>query len=224
MVQATRTELAVRPREVLGKKVKLLRRQAITPANIYGHRVQSTAIEVSTDELKHVLRTAGRNEIVYLRLDAEEPRPTFIRAVQRNPVTDVILHVDFYQISLKEKVRLEVRLQLVGEAPAVDLFGGTLLHSLDGIAVEGLPTDIPSLIEVDVSGRAEIGDSLHVRDLPIPPNVTVFTDPELVVASVAAPAKAEVEEVAAEEAPAEEAAAAEAAVEAEGAGPTESKE
>ena len=199
MVQATRTELGVGPREVLGKKVKQLRRQGLTPANIYGNRVESTAIQVSSDELRHVLRTAGRNDIVYLRLDGDEPRPTFIRAVQRNPLTDAILHVDFYQISLKEKVRLEVRLQLVGQPPAVDLYGGTLLHSLDEIAVEGLPTDIPSLIEVDVSGLAEIGDSLHVRDLPIPPNVTVLTDPELVVASMAAPAKAEVEEVAVEE-------------------------
>ena len=224
MVQATRTELSVGPREVLGKKVKQLRRQGLTPANIYGHRVQSTAIQVSTDGLRHVLRTAGRNDIVYLQLDGEEARPTFIRTVQRNPVTDAILHVDFYQISLKEKVRLEVRLYLVGEAPAVELYGGTLLHSLDEIAVEGLPTDIPSRIELDVSGLTEIGDSLHVRDLPIPPNVTVLTDPDLVVASVAAPAKAEVEEVAAEEVPAEEAAAEEGAPEAEGAGPTESKE
>ena len=200
MVQATRTELGVGPREVLGKKVKQLRRQGLTPANIYGNRVESTAIQVSTDELRHVLRTAGRNDIVYLRLDPDESgRPTFIRAVQRNPVTDAILHVDFYQISLKEKVRLEVRLHLVGQPPAVDLYGGTLLHSLDEIAVEGLPTDIPSLIEVDVSGLAEIGDSVHVRDLLVPPNVTVLTDPDLVVASMAAPAKAEVEEVAVEE-------------------------
>ena len=202
MVEATKTELSVRPREVLGKKVKQLRRQGLTPANIYGHRVESTAIQVATEEVRHVLRTAGRNEIVYLRLDGEEPRPTFIRAVQRNPLTDAILHVDFYQIPLKEKVRLEVALHLVGKAPAVDTYSGTLLHSLDNITVEGLPADIPSVIEIDVSGLEEIGQSLHVRDLPVPANVAVLTDPELVVASVAAPAKVEVEEVV-EEVPAE---------------------
>ncbi len=205
MVQATRPELNVAPRQVLGKKVKQLRGAGITPANIYGHRVESVAVQVATEELRHVLRTAGRNEIVYLRLDGEEPRPTLIRQVQRNPVTDAILHVDFYQISLLEKVRLEVPVHLVGRAPAVDTFGGILLHSLDNITVEGLPTEIPSHIEVDVSGLAEIDQSIHVSDLPVPANLTVLTDLELVVAKVAPPAVELVEEeVVAEEVAAEE--------------------
>lgn len=203
MVQATRMELSVAPREVLGKKVKALRREGLTPANIYGHQVESTAIQVATNELRHLLRTAGRNEIIYLRLDGGRPRPTFIRAVQRNPLTDAILHVDFYQISLKEKVRLEVPLHLVGQAPAVDAFGGTLLHGMDNITVEGLPTDIPSHIEVDVSGLAEIDQAVHVSDLAIPPNVTLLTDPELVVAKVVPPAVEREEE---EEVPKEAAA------------------
>src|SRR3989304_1990500 len=122
MVQATRTEISVSRREALGKKVKRLRWQGLTPANIYGHHVESTAIQVSTDELRHMLRAVGRNEIVYLLLDGGGPRPAFIRTVQRNPLTDGILHVDFYQISLKEKVRLEVPLHLVGQAPAVETF------------------------------------------------------------------------------------------------------
>src|SRR3989304_4703901 len=102
MVQKTRTELAVKRREVLGKKVSQLRRQGLTPANIYGHRVQSAAIQLPTVELRQLLRTVGRNEIVYLRLDGEAPRPAFIRAVHRDPVTDDILHTDFQQISLEE--------------------------------------------------------------------------------------------------------------------------
>lgn len=194
MVQATRMELSATLREVLGKKVKRLRWQGLTPANIYGHQVESTAIQVATDELRHVLRTAGRNEIIHLRLDGEEPRPTFVRAVQRHPLTDAILHVDFYQISLKEKVRLEVPLHLVGQAPAVDAYGGILLQSLDRIMVEGLPSDIPSHIEVDVSGLEEIDQAVHVSDLPIPPNITVLTDPEPVVAKVAPPVVERVEE------------------------------
>jgi large subunit ribosomal protein L25 len=203
MVQATRAELKVSPRGVLGKKVKQLRATGVTPANIYGHRVESVAIQMPTEELRHVLRTAGRNDIVYLRLDSEEPRPTFIRQVQRNPVTDAILHVDFYQISLEEKVRLEVPLHLLGHAPAVDTFGGTLLHSLDYITVEGLPTEIPSHIEVDVSGLEEIDQSIHVSDLSVPSSLTMLTDPELVVAKVAPPVVEKVEEEVEEEVPAE---------------------
>lgn len=208
MVQATRIELRVAQRQVLGKKVKQLRRQGLIPANVFGRHVESVAIQVPTEDLLHVLQRAGRNEIVYLRLGPDGPgRPTFIRHVQRHPVRDDILHVDFQQISLTERVRLEVPIVLVGKAPAVDTYGGTLLHSLDYITVEGLPTDIPSQVEVDVSSLDSIGAYIHVSDMPVPPELTVLTDPQLVVATVAPP---KVEEVAVPEeetvAPAEEAA------------------
>ncbi len=200
MVQDTKIELKVSPREVLGKKVKRLRREGVIPANVYGHALESVAIQVTKDDLVSLLRSAGRNEIVYLRLDGEEPRPTFLRQIQRNPVTDAILHVDFYQISLKEKVRMEVPLALVGTAPAEQTQGGTLLHSLDRIAVEGLPTEIPSTIEVDVSGLEEIDATIYVRDLSVPGEVTVLSDPEQVVAKIAPPqVEKEVEEEVEEE-------------------------
>ena len=206
MAQATRVQLQVQRREVLGKKVKQLRRQGLTPANVYGNRVESLAVQVPTDELRHVLRVAGRNELVYIRLDGDE-RPTFVKDVQRNPVTDAILHVDFLQISLREKVKMDVRIHLVGLPPAVDRFGGILMHGLDHVTVEALPTEVPSAIEVDVSGMEEIDDSLHVSDLRVPEGVVVLTDAEQVVAKVAPPAVERVEE----EAVAEEEAAAEAA-------------
>ena len=211
MAEQTRVELKVTPREVLGKKVSRLRREGVIPANVYGHGLDSVAIQVPKDQLVHVMRTAGRNEIVYLRLDGDEPRPTFLRQVQRNPVTDAILHADFYQISLREKVRMEVAVSLVGTAPAEQTYGGTLLHSLDRISVEGLPTDIPSVIEVDVSGLEEIDAAIHVGELKVPEGITVLTDAEQVVAKVAPPqvekVEEEVEAVAAEgEAPEGEAA------------------
>ena len=195
MVQATRTELEVRRRDVLGKKVKQLRRQGLTPANIYGHHVESLAIQVPTDDLRHVMRSVERNEILYLRLDGDEPRPSFIRLVQRDAITDAILHVDFYQVSLLEKVRMNVPLHLLGTAPAVDMFNGTLLHSLDAVTVEGLPTDIPRHIDIDVSGLEQIDQSIHVRDLRLAGNLILLTDPELVVAKVAPPAVERAEEV-----------------------------
>ena len=198
MVQATRTELKVVAREVLGKKVKRLRQEGLTPANIFGRQVESMAIQVPTQALLQVLRTAGRNEIVYLSLDGESWRPTFLRQVQRHPITDEILHADFYQISLTEKVRLEVPIVLVGKAPAVETFGGTLLHSLGHITVEGLPADIPSQVEVDVAELATLEAAIHVRDMPVVPGLTVLTDPELLVATVVPP-KVEEEVVAVEE-------------------------
>ena len=190
MAQATRqrTELKVTPREVLGKKVRALRREGLTPANIYGPKVESTAVQVPTEELRQVLKTAGRNDIVYLRLDGDEPRPTFVREIQQNPVTDAILHVDFFQISLRDKVRADVPIHLVGLSPAVDTFGGILMHGLDHVTVEALPTEVPSFLELDVSPLVEINQALHVSNLELPEDVTLLTDPEQVVAKVAPPA------------------------------------
>jgi len=219
MAKRPKVELNVSPRPVLGKKVKRLRREGIIPANVYGRALDSVAIQVARDDLVRVVRSAGRNEIIYLRLDGEEPRPTFVRQIQRNPVTDAILHVDFYQISLAEKVHIEVPLSLVGTAPAEQTYGGTLLHSLDSITVEGLPTDIPSVIEVEVSSLEEIDAAIHVGELDVPDEVTVLTDPEVVVAKIAPPhveKEVEEEEVVAAEEEAEEEAAAEGGKEGEG--------
>lgn len=226
MAQATRTqaELAVSPREVLGKKVRALRREGLTPANIYGHNVASTAIQVSTEELRHVLKSAGRNEIVYLRLDGDEPRPTFVRDIQQNPVTDAILHVDFLQISLREKVKADVPIHLVGLSPAVDTYGGILMHGLDHVAVEALPTEVPSFIEIDVSPLVEINQALHVSDLELPEGVTLLTDVEQVVAKVAPPAVEPEPEVEEEEAVEGEEAAEEGAEEAAPEAAAESEE
>ena len=202
-------ELSVKPRRVLGKKVAALRRQGVTPANVYGRSLESKAVEVETVVLTHLLRSAGRNVIIDLHIEGEKsPRPVMLRAVEREPATSKLLHVDFYQVSLTEKMRTEVPLILLGEAPAVAEFGGILLQSLDTIAVEALPGDIPVHVEVDVSALARIDDAVHVRELPIDTTkVHVMTDPEQVVAKVAAPrlvaAEEEVAAEAAEEAVAE---------------------
>ncbi len=213
-------ELSVRPRQVLGKKVAALRRQGLTPANVYGRNLESRSIEVETAVLTHLLRSAGRNVIIDLQIEGEKsPRPVMLRGLQRDPVTSRLLHADFYQVSLTEKVRAEVPLILVGDAPAVAELGGILLQSLDSIMVEALPGDIPANVEVDVSGLAQFDAGVHVRQLPIDPTkVHVMTDGDLAVAKVAAPRLAAVEEeeeVAEEEA---EEAAGEAAEEAAEAG------
>jgi large subunit ribosomal protein L25 len=185
---ATQIELAVTPRSVLGKKVKTLRREGITPANIYGHGIASEAVQVPTPDLARTIRLVGRNTMLQLHVAGEKKRrPVFVREVQRDPITDEFLHVDFYQVSLKEKIRIEVPLVIVGEAPAVNVHHGILLQSVNVIAMEGLPGDLPPHIEVDVSGLEEIDDAIHVKDLEVSPDVTLLIDPELVVAKVAAP-------------------------------------
>ena len=198
MVQKTKIELDVIAREVLGKKVKVLRRNGITPANIYGNKVESRSIQVSTDGLMKTLKEAGRTEIVYLSLDGEE-RPTFVHEVQTNPVTDVVLHVDFLQIDLTKKVKIEVRVHLVGVAPAVDTHQGILVQALGHVTVEALPSEVPSEIEADVAVLEEIDQSLHVSDLSLPEGVEMITDPGQMIAKVEPPVVEVVDEVEVEE-------------------------
>ncbi len=207
MTQApARLELAVTVRGVLGKKVKRLRRQGITPANIYGHGMPSLAVQVPSHELAHTIRVAGRNTMLEVLVEGEKKaRPVFVHHVQRNALNDDLLHVDFYQVSLKEKIRLEVPIVVVGEAPAVDVYHGMLLQNTNAITVEGLPGEMPPYIEVDVSGLTEIDDAIHVKDLPVSASLTLLVDPELVVVKVAPP-RLEVEEVVEEAAPGEAAA------------------
>lgn len=199
MVQKSRVELTVTPREVLGKKVKALRRQGITPANVYGSTIDSVAVQVPSADLAHVLKTAGRNDIVFLQLDGGEPRPTFVHAIQRNPLTDAILHVDFLQIDLKKKIKIDVPLHLEGLAPAVETHQGILVQSADYVTVEALPSEIPSFLVVDVSVLEEIDSALHVSDLTLPEGVEMVTDGEVLIAKVAPPVIEKVEEEVEEE-------------------------
>jgi large subunit ribosomal protein L25 len=219
---------------VLGKKVRSLRRRGIIPCHLYGQGVESQSLQVPLPEITTLLRTTGRNTIIDLQVPGEaETRSVMLRGVQRNPVTDEIVHIDFFQISLTEKLRADVPLVLKGEAPAVSVFGGVLLQSLDHITVQALPSDIPSRIEVDVTGLDVIDAAVHVSQLPVPATVELLTEPELVVAKVeASRLAAEVEaeaaaaaEVAAAAAAGEEApAAAEAAAAEEAAGEEKTEE
>lgn len=204
--------LEVDPRVVSGKKVKALRREGIIPAHLYGRGTESLAVQAPVQTITNLLKTAGRNAIIDLQINGEsEARPVVLRGVQRNPVTSELLHIDFLQISMTEKLRAEVPLLLTGEAPAVTVYNGVLLQNLDALTVEGLPTDIPENIEVDVSHLEEIDASIFVRDLSVPASVRVQTDLDQVVAKVAAPKlAAEMEREEAEAAAAAAAAAAEA--------------
>ncbi len=207
-------QLTVSRRSVLGKKVRALRRGGTTPANIFGHRLESQAVQVDSLILAHALKKIERNAILSLSIEGEKTaRPVMVRHIQRDVLNDTVLHVDFYQVSLAEKMKADVPLLLIGKAPAVEDLGGILLQGLDSISVEALPADIPPHVEVDISGLASFYASVHVRDLAIDPKVHLLTDPESVIASVAPPRKVVEAEAAgpAEEAAAEEGEAAETA-------------
>jgi large subunit ribosomal protein L25 len=212
--------LQAQPRQILGKKVKLLRRQGLVPANVYGHHLASTAVQISERAVaQQVLRASG-STLFSLEVDGT-PQTVLVKRIQRHPTTSRVLHVDFYAVAMTEKLRATVPLHFVGEPPAVRQVGGTLLHSLNTVEVESLPGDLPTAIEADLSSLESTTDTLNVRDLRPPPGVTILNDPDQIIATVVPPA---VQAEEAEAAPAEAAeaeAAGEQAAEAEAEGTTE---
>lgn len=196
--------LRVRPRTVLGKKVKRLRRSGVTPANVYGHNVPSLAIEADAHDLQLLLRRAGRTGLVQLEVEGEaSPRPALVRDYIRRATNDDLLHVDFFQVSMREKLTVTVPLRFIGEAPAVDELDAVVVNALDTVSVQCLPSDIPDHIDVDISSLVDTTSTIFVRDLRVPDRVEILTDGDVPVASVTAKSAVEEEEVAAEEQAAE---------------------
>ncbi len=202
--------LTAQRRAVLGKKVARLRRQGITPANIYGHNVASTAIQVNSHDLELLLRRAGRTHLVSISVDGEPgPRSVLVRGIERRPTTGAILHVDFQQVSMREKLTVSVPVILTGHAPITDTADAIVLQNIEALDIECLPSDIPDHIEVDVSGMADTTAVIHVRDVLLPPSLTVLNDPDAAIVSITlrVPTEEEVAAVAEAEAAAEEEAA-----------------
>jgi len=191
--------LRVRPRTVVGKKVKRLRRAGVTPANVYGHNVPSLAIEADAHDLQLLLRRAGHTGLVQLTVEGEaSPRPALVRDYVRRATNDDLLHVDFFQVSMREKLNVTVPLRFIGEAPAVEQFDAVVVNALDTVSVECLPGDIPDHIDVDISPLVDTTSTIFVRDLRVPDGVEILTDGDVPVASVTAQAAVEEEEVAEE--------------------------
>ena len=189
--------LEVEDRTTLGKKVKALRREGITPANVFGHGIESQAIKVDAVEMEKILAKAGATHMITLNdVSSKGDRRVLIKGVQRDPITRKLLHVDFYQVRMKDKVKVEVPLVFQGESPASGRKDLVLLENLRSVEVECLPSDIPESIAVDLSKLAQAGDHLVVRDLTLNDNITVLTSSEEVIARVIRTKAAEVAEVA----------------------------
>jgi large subunit ribosomal protein L25 len=199
-------------RTVLGKKNRFLRRQGITPAHIFGHNIRSQALQCDTIQLKQVIAHAGTTRLIRLRIGGEkQPKSVFVREIQRDAVGKQLLHVDFYQVKMGEKMAVEVPIVLVGEAPAMKGKGRMLAHGITSLDIECLPDKVPPQIEVDIGTLEELEQAIHVKDIILDPDITVNADPEQLVVKVSE-AVVKVEEV--EEVVAEEEVAAEAEVEA----------
>lgn len=180
------------------------------PAVVYGKAIGNIPVEVNVREVEEILTSeTGRNTLINLEINGqgqERESKVLIKEVQYDPIRHELIHVDFQQISLTECITTTVPVELTGE-PAGVVQGGILQQQLRELEISCLPAEIPEAITVDISGLG-LGESLYVRDLPVPAGVKVLSDAEGVVATVVAPAveQAPEREPAEEETPGERAA------------------
>jgi len=199
-------ELVANKREILGKKVRFLRRQGIIPVHLFGHNIESMALQCDTGQVQRVLIQTGRTGLISLKVDkAKKPRNVMVREVQREPATGELLHVDFYQVRMEEKIRVEVPIVPVGEAPALKEKENFLAQELNSLTIECLPDKMPSRVELDLSSLTEVEQAIRVKDITLDEGITVLNNPEQMVAKISARTVEEVVEVREEEveAPAE---------------------
>jgi len=147
--------------------------------------VESLALQAETAKVEKSLAQAGETRVISLTVSGErKARSVLVRGIQRDPISRALLHVDFYQVKMGERIEAEVPIVLVGEASALQSRGATVLQELNALTVECLPDSIPSSLAVDISSLAGAGQVKRVKDITVGPNVTVVTDPEQVVAIV----------------------------------------
>lgn len=206
--------LKVVPRKVLGRRVKRLRAEGVLPGNVYGKKVKSKAIQLKLADFEKVYKKVGETGLVELIVNSDK-KPVLIHNVQTHPVTDLPIHIDFLQVDLKEKVKTDVPVELVGESPAEKTGVGTVVQYLDEIEVEALPGNLPEKFEIDLSKLSEVDQAVQVKDLRVDAKKVEIQDaPEQIVVKVEppreeeeaapSPKEEEAEEVVPEEAPGEE--------------------
>lgn len=179
--------LNVKTRTVTGKGVKNLRKQNLIPAVIYGKDVSPKNLIVEYLPFSRLYKEAGESTLIDLKIDEKEPVKVLIQEVQIDPLTGKFAHVDFHQVKMTEKIKAEILLKFVGEAPAVKELGGTLVKSIDKIKIECLPQDLVHEIEVDITPLKTFEDAIKIQDLKIPPGIKVLDDINETVATVEAP-------------------------------------
>lgn len=201
-------------RTLVGRKVKNLRKQGQIPATVYGKDLKSATIVMAGDLFLKVYKEAGETGLIELHIE-KDVRPVLIHTVQIDPVSNAILHVEFHQVDLKEKVHAKVPVELMGISPAVEQKVGVLLTVLSEVEVEALPAELPEKIAVDVTGLSEVNQEVKVGDVQTTSGVTILTDAGLTIVKIAPLVTKEAVAQAAEE----EAAAADASATVEGATP-----
>lgn len=143
--------LKAEPRDILGKKVKILRRKDQIPAILYGPNFKSAPLVLSAGEVNRITQEAGEATLINLEVPGQKPMKVLIRHLQKDPVKDNLIHLDLYKVDMSKTIQTEIPLEFVGISAAVEELEGNLITNKTSVGVECLPERLVSKIEVDIS-------------------------------------------------------------------------
>ncbi|MBN2094305.1 MAG: 50S ribosomal protein L25 [Candidatus Zambryskibacteria bacterium] len=185
-------DIKAEKREKIGK-LKSLRNQGFMPAVYYGHKKNSTPIQIKKNDFIKVWKNAGESTVVKLHAP-EGDLEALIHAVDIDPISDEPRHADFYIFEKGHKVEIAVPLEFVGVSPAVKELGGNLMKILHEMEIKADPANLPQKIEVDISVITELEGQILAKEIKLPEGVELMENPEEVIATVATPREEPVEE------------------------------
>ena len=175
-------------RTLFGKKVRSLRRQGVIPVHVYGAGIEPASLQVDDRTLNRILPQVGSNIPISVEYEGQEGEYIcFVREIQRHPVTETVIHVDFLRVDVTQTIAAEVPVILVGASPAVTQMAGTLLQNIQSLSIEALPMNMPAELTVDISSLIDFDTTIAVGDVETPGNVTVLNEPGDVIVRVAPP-------------------------------------
>jgi len=178
----------------MGKKTSLLKNSGRIPAVVYGHKIKNVLLDVDYKEFQKVYGKAGVNSLIEIDIQGEkEKKIVLIHELQKDPISDKVIHIDFFETSSKEEVEVKIPLVFEGVSLAVKDLGGTLVKNISELAVRALPQNLPHEIKVSVDKLNTFEDRILVKDLMLPKDVKVSAKPDEIVVSVAQPSKVEEE-------------------------------
>ncbi len=180
--------LELEPRDVLGKKVKKLRREGIIPVHLYGPGENPRSLQCQSRKLIQVLSAAGGNTAITVSIEGEPGNKlAFAREIQWDPKRDSIFHVDLLVAEVNRPVTAQVPIELIGDSPGARAVSGTIMQQLRQVEVQALPLQMPSQVVIDLALLTEPDGVIRVGDLELPSEVTVLTDAEEVVVRIELP-------------------------------------
>ncbi|MBI2003739.1 MAG: 50S ribosomal protein L25 [Parcubacteria group bacterium] len=187
-------ELQAEIRESVGKSLNSLRKEGFLPSVVYGRNFKPIAIQTKYKDFEKIFKKAGESTLINLKIGDKE-EPTVIKDIQKDPVSDQIIHADFYKVNLSEKIKANIPVVVKGESEAVKA-GGILVKTVNELEVEALPQDLPHELEIDISRLQNFGDHIQIKDISVSDRVKIEANPEDIVALIQEPREEVIEEAA----------------------------